>query len=151
MASMFGVSEMNALQDLCRDDEDTALRPAQSAVVQRIGPNAVADDGGEDKENAPAPRDPKAIWADDEIPPEEALNFVDAADDKRKRAAFEMLYKQDVTTEDVYLGTEKNPSSAHCNAIARARARADGREPREPRGPRAARRTPAPGPERPMR
>ena len=100
MASMFGVSEMNALQDLCRDDEDTALRPAQSAVVQRIGPNAVADDGGEDKENAPAPRDPKAIWADDEIPPEEALNFVDAADDKRKRAAFEMLYKQDVTTED---------------------------------------------------
>ncbi|KAH8080372.1 PIH1 domain-containing protein [Aureococcus anophagefferens] len=112
MASMFGVSEMNALQDLCRDDEDTALRPAQSAVVQRIGPNAVADDGGEDKENAPAPRDPKAIWADDEIPPEEALNFVDAADDKRKRAAFEMLYKQ-----DVYLGTEKNPSSAHSNAI----------------------------------
>ncbi|KAH8054391.1 hypothetical protein JL721_10515 [Aureococcus anophagefferens] len=92
MASMFGVSEMNALQDLCRDDEDTALRPAQSAVVQRIGPNAVADDGGEDKENAPAPRDPKAIWADDEIPPEEALNFV-------------------------YLGTEKNPSSAHSNAI----------------------------------
>ena len=110
MASMFGVSEMNALQDLCRDDEDTALRPAQSAVVQRIGPNAVADDGGEDKENAPAPRDPKAIWADDEIPPEEALNFVDAADDKRKRAAFEMLYKQDVTTEDARPRGARRPS-----------------------------------------
>ena len=150
---MFGAAEMNALQEMCRDpEEDTALRPSQSAVVQRIGPNAAAATDGDDstKENAPD-ADPKAIWADDEIPPEEALRFVDSADDARKRATFEMLYKQDVTTEDVYLGTEKNPSSAHCNAIARARARADGREPREPRGPRAARRTPAPRPERPMR
>ena len=61
--------------------------------------------------------DPKAIWDDDEIPPEEALSFLDAGSDPRPRAKFSMLYKQAVATEDVYLGTEKTPGSCHSDAL----------------------------------
>lgn len=51
------------------------------------------------------------------MPPEDALGVGDAPDplDKRKRPTYEILYKQDVMTEDLFLGTEKTPSSSDCS------------------------------------
>ena len=114
--AIFGAAEMAALSNLCHEEEDTAMQPSQTQVVQRVGPNAVGegDEGG-----APAKKkaDPLAIWADDEIPPEEALAFVDAAAETRPKPKFAMLYKQLVSSEDVYLGTEKTPGSCDSNAL----------------------------------
>ena len=104
MAS-WGHSEMAALQDICREAPDAGLRAAQTSVVARVGPAAVGADAPAGAAPAPTGADPKAIWDDDEIPPEEALSFLDAGSDPRPRAKFSMLYKQAVATEDVYLGT----------------------------------------------
>ena len=116
MAS-WGHSEMAALQDICREAPDAGLRAAQTSVVARVGPAAVGADAPAGAAPATSGADPKAIWDDDEIPPEEALSFLDAGSDPRPRAKFSMLYKQAVATEDVYLGTEKTPGSCHSNAL----------------------------------
>ncbi|POM58509.1 PIH1-containing protein 3 domain containing hypothetical protein [Phytophthora palmivora] len=58
--------------------------------------------------------DPKAIWSMDEVPSDDE----DDAFDTRIRPKFEVLYKQSVMTEDVFLGlSDKDPSSAHCEAM----------------------------------
>lgn len=116
--AIFGAAEMAALQDLCVE-EDSGLQASQSAVVSRIGPNASGEfvEDGAESSTKKKTKDPKAIWDDDEIPPEEALHFIDAAKDSRARAKFDMLYKQDVNSEDVYLGTEKTPGSCHCQSL----------------------------------
>ncbi|KAG7397964.1 Protein pih1d3 [Phytophthora boehmeriae] len=59
--------------------------------------------------------DPKAIWTMDEVPSDDED---DDALDTRSRPKFEVLYKQSVMTEDVFLGlSDKDPSSAHCEAM----------------------------------
>ena len=92
-------------EDLCREAEDDAgggLQKAQTSVVARVGPAALTDDAVLNGETAPkAAGDPKAIWADDEIPPEEALAFMNNDDDPRPRVKFSMRYKQAVGTEDM--------------------------------------------------
>ena len=116
MAS-WGHSEMAALQEICREAPDAGLRAAQTSIVARVGPAAVGADAPAGAAPATSGADPKAIWDDDEIPPEEALSFLDAGSDPRPRAKFSMLYKQAVATEDVYLGTEKTPGSCHSDAL----------------------------------
>ena len=110
LTASWGHSEMAALQDI-REAPDAGLRAAQTSVVARVGPAAVGADAPAGAAPAISGADPKAIWDDDEIPPEEALSFLDAGSDPRPRAKFSMLYKQAVATEDVYLGTEKTPGA----------------------------------------
>ncbi|KAG7387572.1 Protein pih1d3 [Phytophthora pseudosyringae] len=60
--------------------------------------------------------DPKAIWSMDDVPSDDED---DDAFEIRARPKFEILYKQSVMTEDVFLGlSDKDPSSAHCEAMA---------------------------------
>ncbi|KAJ1460441.1 hypothetical protein M885DRAFT_509421 [Pelagophyceae sp. CCMP2097] len=106
--SLFGGDDLSALQDLLQHDDDV-LAPSQS-IVAAVGPRSSAP-------TKAVAVDDQAIWADDEIPPEEALGFCDAVDDHRRRAKFDMIYKQHVSSEDVYLGTEKTPSSCHSSDI----------------------------------
>ncbi|RLN57361.1 hypothetical protein BBJ28_00004344 [Nothophytophthora sp. Chile5] len=59
--------------------------------------------------------DPKAIWRMDEVPSDDED---DDTFETRVRPNFEVLYKQSVMTEDVFLGlSDKDPSSAHCEAM----------------------------------
>ncbi|EGZ26773.1 hypothetical protein PHYSODRAFT_477374 [Phytophthora sojae] len=59
--------------------------------------------------------DPKAIWSMHEVPSDDED---DDAFETRSRPKFEVLYKQSVMTEDVFLGlSDKDPSSAHCEAM----------------------------------
>ncbi|KAG2933194.1 hypothetical protein PC116_g16101 [Phytophthora cactorum] len=59
--------------------------------------------------------DPKAIWSIDEVPSDDED---DDSFETRARPKFEILYKQSVMTEDVFLGlSDKDPSSAHCEAM----------------------------------
>ena len=41
--AIFGAAEMAALSNLCHEEEDTAMQPSQTQVVQRVGPNAVGE------------------------------------------------------------------------------------------------------------
>nr|CCA25287.1 conserved hypothetical protein [Albugo laibachii Nc14] len=60
-------------------------------------------------------QDPKAIWLPDEVPSDDED---DDSIDIRTRPVFEILYKQNVMTEDVFLGlSDKDPSSAQCEAM----------------------------------
>jgi hypothetical protein len=57
-------------------------------------------------------KDLKAIWEDYEVPREEE---VEDPNETRKRPRYDILYKQDITTEDVFLGmSDKSPSSEDC-------------------------------------
>ncbi|GLE02543.1 hypothetical protein PINS_up011381 [Pythium insidiosum] len=59
--------------------------------------------------------DPKAIWQPEEVPSDDED---DDSFETRARPTFEILYKQSVMTEDVFLGlSDKDPSSAHCEAM----------------------------------
>ncbi|KAI9996526.1 hypothetical protein PInf_014254 [Phytophthora infestans] len=59
--------------------------------------------------------DPKAIWSMNEVPSDDED---DDTFETRARPKFEILYKQSVMTEDVFLGlSDKDPSSAHCEAM----------------------------------
>lgn len=89
-----------ALRDLLRVEDADVLGPPRSVV--KIPPRSRS----------------KAIWNIAEVPSEDAIGFMFDTNDKRKRAEFQFLYKQLVSSEDVYLGTtEKTPSSVHSNAL----------------------------------
>ncbi|ETV92563.1 hypothetical protein H310_13226 [Aphanomyces invadans] len=58
--------------------------------------------------------DPKAIWTDDEV----GSDGDDDEFDTRRRPKHEVLFKQEVMTEDVFLGLgDKDPSVASCDAM----------------------------------
>lgn len=99
MAAALSGDAIGALRELLEKEEDVALGPRQTVVAPRA---AVTSKN-------------KAIWEDSEVPSEDALIF--DPKDCRQRAEFEMVYKQLVNCEDLYLGTEKTPASAHSNAL----------------------------------
>ncbi|EQC33410.1 hypothetical protein SDRG_08925 [Saprolegnia diclina VS20] len=116
---MTAYNDLLALSDLLRHDNDAddderydkhpSVTPSTIAA-QPLPRDAMLRPIGQIKQ-----KDPKAIWDDDEV-------LSDAEDDDegdaRKRPRHEILYKQDVMTEDVFLGLgDKDPSTAHCDAI----------------------------------
>lgn len=63
-------------------------------------------------------KDSKAIWDDDEVKARDDLPDEDGSSDGRKVPVVEILYKQAVTSEDLYLGMSgKTPSSTNCEAM----------------------------------
>jgi len=58
----------------------------------------------------------KSIWNIEEIPTEDAVDSIPL--DDRPCPRYEYSYKQEVGTEDTFLGmTNKTPSSAHCSHL----------------------------------
>ena len=56
------------------------------------------------------------IWNPEELP--DKIDLIGKEDTTRKRPHFDILYKQNVTSEDMYLGmTGKNQSSHSCNFL----------------------------------
>ncbi|KAJ8599920.1 hypothetical protein CTAYLR_002861 [Chrysophaeum taylorii] len=112
-SSCLGQSEIGALHNLLREhqEKEDVLGPSQTQVVS-VDPAAAAEAFKLKKK-----KEANAIWQEDEIPSEDALGFMFEPTDERQSASFEMVYKQLVNSEDVYLGTEKTPSSCHCDAI----------------------------------
>ena len=152
--SNFQFSEINALSDLLRPDDDDEPAPRPTLTPGSIGP--VVPKAPSEKEK---PKDPnvrvraclrrccggccccdraalaaarandcvwgyrggraQAIWDEADVPDEDGLGVGDAPDpkDKRLRPTYDVLFVQDVGTEDVFLGTEKTPSSTDCSHI----------------------------------
>mmetsp|Transcript_24092 Transcript_24092/g.31342 ORF Transcript_24092/g.31342 Transcript_24092/m.31342 type:complete len:187 (+) Transcript_24092:118-678(+) len=111
MASMFKDQEINALAAMLRPPEETGseLRPAQSQVVARIGPGALLEKEDEVEEG----KDPQAIWKDEEIPMEHELPFLHDASDTRGRATFEMLFKNQLSTNNLFGQSKASSTKAH--------------------------------------
>mmetsp|Transcript_4199 Transcript_4199/g.4923 ORF Transcript_4199/g.4923 Transcript_4199/m.4923 type:complete len:179 (-) Transcript_4199:233-769(-) len=62
--------------------------------------------------------DPKAIWQDDEVPLEGAI-LEEEFSDARPSPSYDMFYKQDVMSEDVFLGIgDKTPGTSDCTHMA---------------------------------
>ncbi|KAA0156847.1 hypothetical protein FNF29_00957 [Cafeteria roenbergensis] len=105
-------------------DKDAEHRPAPGSAAA-LGPADI----GRRPAGAPAAaaasaapkkaRDPKDIWDTDEVPTADDLAEEDAhAEDGRSRPEYEFLLRQDVTSEDMYLGMgDKDPSSAKCDFL----------------------------------
>jgi dynein assembly factor 6, axonemal len=85
----------------------TALTPGSFGA-----PKKASSDGGTSKTKN---KDPKDIWDEDEVPLEESILLEDVLD-SRPRPRYEILYKQMVGSEDVFLGLgDRSPSSADCS------------------------------------
>jgi len=108
-------SDLLALSRIIQGDERSA--EAASAIVT---PATIVREG-EDRTNSKKDDDQITktpnddIWSDSEIQDE---NDTDDAYDSRERPRFDILYKQNVTSEDTFLGMSgKNTSTASCNYI----------------------------------
>ncbi|OQR92699.1 hypothetical protein ACHHYP_03314 [Achlya hypogyna] len=115
---MSAFSDLLALSDLLRSEEthdDEHQRKQAFVTPGSIASPALPKGGIIDQGFPLIKKDPKAIWDEDEV----GSDAEDEEDsDDRKRPKHEILYKQDVMTEDVFLGLgDKDPSTAHCDAM----------------------------------
>mmetsp|Transcript_17153 Transcript_17153/g.27051 ORF Transcript_17153/g.27051 Transcript_17153/m.27051 type:complete len:179 (-) Transcript_17153:160-696(-) len=102
----------NFLQDSQKADEEKA---SESHVITPgdIGPSAPRQikSSGEDNK----PKDPKAIWSEDEVPLEGAI---EDPYDERPAPEYDIVYKQLVGTQDVFGGFgDVTPASQDCTHL----------------------------------
>ncbi|XP_048400334.1 protein PIH1D3 [Stegostoma tigrinum] len=114
----FSADHLQALSNLlsCSDREEEELdeepcaggfelNPGQIGPPKESNPTAKADSKPE------KPSNPKQIWAEVDVP--EGSEFEDIWD-PRKQPEYEILFKQRVGTEDVFLGMSRKDNSTAC-------------------------------------
>lgn len=117
----FGGGDLLALNKIIQRGNDSDASTAITKISSPYNPASIVGNvlttRPEDINEKKIPSDPKAIWADDEIP--EKIDVI-ANDpyDTRKRPKFDLLYKQNISSQDMYLGMSgKNSSSASCKFL----------------------------------
>jgi dynein assembly factor 6, axonemal len=129
--------DIAALSELLKPQEDTVSSTLGAAWSPRTGPlkrlqrpppgsaaaMTPADFGKTSataaKAEPPVPRKggSKDIWATEEVATKDELDVAEE-DDGRARPVYDILYKQSVTSEDMYLGLgDKDPSSTSCEMM----------------------------------
>lgn len=115
-----GIGDMMALSSLLQDARGAAGHDDddEQAAVVKYSPADMVNEApriqGPKVSKEPV-KVSKAIWADDEVLREEDI---EDPNDDRKRARYEIYYKQDVNTGDMFLGTnDLSPSSEDCNQM----------------------------------
>nr|XP_046263396.1 protein PIH1D3 isoform X1 [Scatophagus argus] len=116
------VQSLQALSDLLstrqEDDGDEERESQQNAsVYAQLGPGHIGPPPKNDKEvsTANVKKDSKDIWNEEEVP--EGSQYDDLAD-PRPQPEYEIILKQSVGTEDLFLGlNRKDPSSMCCEAM----------------------------------
>ncbi|XP_067904117.1 protein PIH1D3 [Heterodontus francisci] len=111
----FSVSQLQALSNLLspadQEEEELEEQPAGGAFALnpgKIGPPK----GSNPPDSSPEePTDTKQIWAKDDVP--EGSEFEDIWD-PRPQPEYEILFKQQVGTEDVFLGMSRKDGSTAC-------------------------------------
>jgi dynein assembly factor 6, axonemal len=107
-----GVNDLLALNNLLTEQHEEP-----SYTSSAITPASFGGQPQRKQETGPPKKvkDPKAIWDEDEVPPEDAI-LVEDTHDKRPRPKYNILYKQLVGSEDVFLGLgDKTPGSTDCS------------------------------------
>merc|ERR1711988_1886197 len=108
-------NELELIGDMLKksEEEEEAMQSSQAYSPADIGPPKAAA-----KPAAKAQKDPNAIWDEDssEVP---VSGLLDDSDDGRKRPEYEFIYKQLVSSEDVYLGMDptREPSLASADCL----------------------------------
>ncbi|XP_007530683.1 dynein axonemal assembly factor 6 [Erinaceus europaeus] len=114
------VSALSALSKLLYPEEEDDFESAQpncSHVVGAMGPGNIGSPKAEELKVIPPTSDENCeeIWNPDEVP-ERAEH--DDMWDSREMPEYEIIFKQKVGTEDMFLGmTRKDPSSACCEDL----------------------------------
>ncbi|XP_041111702.1 protein PIH1D3 [Polyodon spathula] len=115
---MDGLSSIQSLEALSkllsqgRDDEEDE-QPASSTAS--LGPGHIGPAKCETNVPPVVSKNSKDIWSEEEVPEGSEL---DDTWDPRQQPEYEILFKQKVTTEDVFLGmSRKDPSSACCECM----------------------------------
>ncbi|MBN3322975.1 PIHD3 protein, partial [Atractosteus spatula] len=114
MDNMSSAETLQALSSLLytgqESDEDDSISVPPAA---RMGPGQIGPARAVEKD-APS-KDSRQIWSEEEVA--EGSQFDDLCD-PRPQPEYEILLKQRVGTEDVFLGmSRKNPSSACCESM----------------------------------
>lgn len=119
-------ADLTALSGLLRTAQETehghSVKPAAAAPASHFMSPAdlaragdVAASAGEAEPEAKKELDPKAIWDADAVP---EMEEADDEGETRPRPEFDIVLKQAVGTEDVYLGlSDVDVSTTHCNAM----------------------------------
>eukprot|EP00939_MAST-03C_sp_MAST-3C-sp1_P000361 g361.t1 len=122
-------SDFLALNRIIQDSIEKSSNSGGAGSVTRKSPanivrvpseeteTKIREDVREEDDYKKKKKDPKSIWEEDEIP-DDADILEDDAHDTRKRPEFDILYKQNVTSQDKFLGMSgKNASSSSCDYI----------------------------------
>ena len=89
------------------NEQELDVRPSPYATPGSIGPTT--KDGGAKVESKS-----KDIWSADEVLEKQEYEY----DDPRPQPEYDILFKQSVGTEDVFLGMgAKNPTTACCEGM----------------------------------
>ncbi|GAB9477784.1 hypothetical protein Gpo141_00014930, partial [Globisporangium polare] len=118
---MEGAGDILALSDLITGYQNAHDEEQDEQIQQlsKLTPSTLGGAGHTPEVTRPIGQiriaDPKAIWDLAEVPSDDED---DDAFETRSRPTFEILYKQSVMTEDVFLGlSDKDPSFANCEAM----------------------------------
>lgn len=110
------VGALSCLLQKCREDSDSSSSTRENQPP--IAGSAVVVTKSSKTGSTATAVPTKDIWEDTEIPTEEAV--VARIRDDRPSPRYEICYKQDVGTEDTFLGLgNKTPSSEDCSHLVR--------------------------------
>ncbi|XP_069749889.1 dynein axonemal assembly factor 6 isoform X3 [Narcine bancroftii] len=111
----FSFNQLQALSNLLtpadQEEEELEEQPDEGAITfqpGQIGPPKKSNSTDSTTIEAP---DVKTIWAEDDVP--EGSEFEDIWD-TRQQPEYEVLFKQRVGTEDVFLGMSRKDGSTAC-------------------------------------
>ncbi|XP_078393130.1 dynein axonemal assembly factor 6 [Cetorhinus maximus] len=111
----FSVGQLQALSNLLApvDQEEEDLEEQPSGGAFGLNPGQIGPPKGSKPtdSNPEKPTNTKQIWAEDDVP--EGSEFEDIWD-PRQQPEYEILFKQRVGTEDVFLGMSRKDGSTAC-------------------------------------
>nr|VZI12217.1 unnamed protein product [Spirometra erinaceieuropaei] len=103
---------IKSLQSLLSPTDDTSDEEQGSRTAPKFTPGDIGKKKKKASKREIKPVDPNAIWDADEVPEVEDVQDIY---DPRPEPEYEILFKQDVTTEDIYLQMgNKTPTTASC-------------------------------------
>ncbi|XP_051877700.1 protein PIH1D3 isoform X2 [Pristis pectinata] len=111
----FSVNQLQALSNLLtpaeQEEEDLEEQPEGGAIVLQPGQIGPPKRSNPTDSSTVEPTNDKTIWAEDDVP--EGSEFEDIWD-TRQQPEYEILFKQSVGTEDVFLGMSRKDGSTAC-------------------------------------
>ncbi|XP_072361057.1 dynein axonemal assembly factor 6 [Scyliorhinus torazame] len=111
----FSFGQLQALSNLLspadQEEEDLEEQPAKRTFNLNPGQIGPARGSNPTDSNPENPPDTKQIWAEEDVP--EGSEFDDIWD-PRQQPEYEILFKQRVGTEDVFLGMSRKDGSTAC-------------------------------------
>eukprot|EP01135_Chromosphaera_perkinsii_P009753 Nk52_evm18s1869 gene=Nk52_evmTU18s1869 len=96
-------------------DEDSTSGGLDNSSPAVMGPGGIGAKKKAAKKalEQPKKKDPKQIWDVEDVPDDVNLDDID---DPREQPEYDIIYKQDVSSEDIYLGMSGNhPGTSSCN------------------------------------